>query len=499
MHESTPGASQWPFGTSEMHGQVRAQDWAETPLGPIADWPTYLKCAVDFTLNAGFPSFLLWSTDLVQIYNDAYRRLCKGQQAPLGACYRLSSVDFGTHRAVLEQVWGGETIVLEESGFIPDPQRQDGSGAWLSISNSPVRDELGRVAGMSVTIIDSTQRVIAEAAVREKEEQLLKLLDLLPVGIGLLDAKGQAIHINPEGLELFGLPDPSAYQDIERTIFDRHGRQLAPDEFPSARALRGEVVNPEVDVLVVMNGRRRWLKAGAVPYFRDGKIDGCIGISHDVTEAKEAADRLEVLVAELQHRTRNLIGVVQALADRTLQGSASLDDFQPVFRERLNALARVQGMLSRLPEGLRVTFDELLRAELDAHAALDSGRVTLDGPAGVPLRSRMVQTLALALHELAANAVKHGALAQSAAHLAVSWRLEDRNGKSCLLIDWRESNVEMPDAGGARREGYGSELIERALPYQLKARTKLEFTPDGVHCSIELVVDMADAKDADHG
>ena len=94
------------------------------------------------------------------------------------------------------------------------------------------------------------------------------------------------------------------------------------------------------------------------------------------------------------------------------------------------------------------------------------------------------QALGLALHELATNAAKHGALGQPEGQLAITWRIEPRDGERHAVVDWKESGVAMPPPGEQRRYGFGSELIERALPYQLGAETSLSFEPDGVRCTI---------------
>lgn len=208
---------------------------------------------------------------------------------------------------------------------------------------------------------------------------------------------------------------------------------------------------------------------------------------------RHGEQRLQVLVAELQHRTRNLIAVVSALAEKTRQESASLDDFQSRFDARLGAVARVQSLLSRTGKGDKVTFEALLRTELTALGVIDGHgeRVTLDGPAGIRLRSGTVQTFALALHELATNAIKYGALSGPSGKLEVRWRLAAAP-RPQLEVQWRESGVVMPDADALPRGGgYGRELIERALPYQLEATTHYEMGPDGVCCSIAVPVSEA--------
>jgi two-component sensor histidine kinase len=206
---------------------------------------------------------------------------------------------------------------------------------------------------------------------------------------------------------------------------------------------------------------------------------------------RESQDRLISVVAELQHRTRNLISVVGTIARGTLRSSKTFDDFSSTFQDRLEVLGRAQGLLFRTHEGGRVTFDELINTELAAQCVQvkEGGPVTLDGPKGVPLRSRMVQSLAMALHELMTNALKYGALKQPNGRLTVRWRQDtlSKNGKPWLHLDWKESGVEMPPLGAKPEgSGQGRELIERVLPYQFDAQTTFAMEEDGVHCTISL-------------
>lgn len=484
MHDGARTVSKWPVGTSGMHARVRGHDWSATPLGPIRDWPQSLRFAVDSTLAAGFPTLLLWGRDLLQIYNDAYMRLVDWLEVPLGAGFRASWPDYYERaEACFESVLRGETIVTERLN-ISFEQLKGGRPAWLTSSISPVRDEAGGVTGISMTFVDSTPQVLAEMVSRENEAQLTQLLDLLPVGVTFFDTDRNAIWRNPEMQRLL-LQPPQGHSAIPTRVFDDEDREVELDERPIARALRGEFVRSGEDLLFEVAGEQRWLRATAVPFMRDGKVAGCIGVAHDITEAKNNADHMKVLIAELQHRTRNVIAVVQALANKTLEPGASLAK----YLKRLGALARVQGLLSYLSEDERVTFSRLLRTELEAHAAFDGGRVTLEGPAGVRLRSGTVQTLALALHELATNATKHGALAQPSGHLRVRWHVEPSgHGRPQLCVDWRESGVVMPEAGTEPQSGYGRELIERALPYQPGVKTTYQLGVDGVHCTLRLPI-----------
>ncbi len=228
-----------------------------------------------------------------------------------------------------------------------------------------------------------------------------------------------------------------------------------------------------------------------------GRVQGIGGIGRDANEEIELLDHLQVLVAELQHRTRNLLGVVQAVTDKTLASSTSLPDFHGRIRDRLNALARVNGLLSRFDGGGRITFGELILTELMAHSVADTespgSQVKLRGPEGIQLCSSTVQTLALGLHELATNALKHGALSRPEGRLEITWGVLDRaSAVTSLWVDWRESGVHVPSPGDepatVPRRGYGRELIERALPYELKAETYYQLTPVGVRCTITLPV-----------
>jgi len=192
--------------------------------------------------------------------------------------------------------------------------------------------------------------------------------------------------------------------------------------------------------------------------------------------------RQQVLMAELQHRTRNLLAVVQAIATQTMRKSASMEEFGDEFQGRLRALSRVQSLLAK-SDHQDIPLQALVEAELQAHGdGAADGKVRLGGPP-TPLPPSSAQAFGLALHELATNALKYGALAQPTGKLDVTWKLEDDAEQPRVELEWRESGVTMAESAG-RRRGYGAELIERALPYQLKAKTKLEFGPDGVRCLI---------------
>jgi two-component system CheB/CheR fusion protein len=210
----------------------------------------------------------------------------------------------------------------------------------------------------------------------------------------------------------------------------------------------------------------------------DHKIEGVVVTFIDVTSLTRSEARQRLLVAELQHRTRNLLAVVQSLAQQTLGKGGSLEG----FLTRLAALSRVQSLVGGAMDD-RIDLGDIIRLELQAVGASD-GKVSVSGPP-VALGFALVQTFGLALHELATNATKHGALRDGPGRLGVSWSVRHNGqGVPALMLDWRES-------GGARfpkpaRRGFGTELIEKALAFTLHAKTELVFGDDGVSCRIEL-------------
>jgi len=276
---------------------------------------------------------------------------------------------------------------------------------------------------------------------------------------------------------------------------------LHPEDRPAAqaawqRADAGHALQFEARIFHAADRRYRHFQTRAAPLFsEDGKLLEWLGTSTDVDDLLNLQNEQSVLVAELQHRTRNLMAVVQAVMLRTIKGSKTLKDFTECIDDRLRALARAQGLLSQRGIGARVPFDELLRRELGAHVELDNvgngAQISTSGPTGVPLRSSIVQTLALAIHELTTNATKYGALSTARGHLDVHWSLVGSESEPRRLrVEWQETGVtNIPDAKAEPRGGgYGRELIERALPYQLGARTSYGFGPDGVRCTIEVII-----------
>jgi PAS domain S-box-containing protein len=359
-------------------------------------------------------------------------------------------------------------------------------GHWIDMSVYPTVE-----GGLSVYFRDISAKRRAEEALRQSEERLRRAAQVGGLGLWDWNMRTGEIHWSDEHFRMEGYavgevtpsyeiwaarlhPDDRA--ETERAVHD--AQESGGDYAHEFRTLHPD-------------GTVRWLSAqGQFFYDAAGAPVRMVGVMIDTTARRTWEETQKVLVAELQHRTRNLLGVVRSLSERTIRRSTDLTDFRARFGDRLAALARVQGLLSRLGEGQRITFDELIRSEVAALHG-ENGRVTLTGPGGIALRSSTVQTFALALHELATNAVKYGAFSQRQGRLAVRWWVERaaEDGRPWLHVDWREHDVAMPrESGTPEGTGSGRELIERALPYQLGARTTYVMEADGVHCTIALPV-----------
>lgn len=203
---------------------------------------------------------------------------------------------------------------------------------------------------------------------------------------------------------------------------------------------------------------------------------------------RRALETQRVLVAELQHRARNLLAIVQSVALQTLESSSTREEFESAFIDRLLNLSRVLGLLSR--ESMApVTVNTLVSMELEAFcSAADYRKITVNGP-DVVLHSRIAQILALGIHELTTNALKHGALSQACAagRLSIAWDVAGDGEDRRLWLEWLESHIQpRPHDRAVQKHGYGRTLLEEELPYSLSAQTKLDFADDSLRCSISI-------------
>lgn len=195
---------------------------------------------------------------------------------------------------------------------------------------------------------------------------------------------------------------------------------------------------------------------------------------------QSAADRQNLLLHELQHRVRNILALVRSVIRRSAEGAEDADHFEAHLMGRIDAMARTQSLLTR-DAGAGIALGDLVHDELLAQAAPE-GRLTVEGPE-ILLDPKAAEILTMAVHELATNANKYGALASENGRIAVGWRLVDELGEPWVQLEWRETNVSVV-ASSPRREGFGTELIVRRVPYELRGLGTLELRPGGVVAQI---------------
>jgi PAS domain S-box-containing protein len=359
-------------------------------------------------------------------------------------------------------------------------QRKGGSRFWASGLMMPLK---AGDAGFVKITRDRTEQHQAAERLRENEERFRLLATSIPQLVFLTKPDGSRTWPSPQWIAFTGLGfDASLGLGWLEAIHpdDRAATQSAWQE---AR-LNGEYYI-EHRIRRASDGEYLWHQTRAKPLEGNRAAAGdWVGMMTDINHLRGLQSRQAVLMAELQHRTRNLLSVVQSIANQTIRSSSSLEGFGTQFGSRLRALSRVQSLLARVEDQV-IDLHALVTAELAAHSEddLTPPKIKVGGPA-VALPPTAAQALGLALHELATNAVKYGALAQPSGKLEVTWELKPKKPTPEIALEWRESGVSMPAIGSPKRKGYGSELIERALPYQLSAKTRLEFGPDGVRCAI---------------
>jgi PAS domain S-box-containing protein len=336
----------------------------------------------------------------------------------------------------------------------------------------------GTVAQLAITR-DVTERNRWESALRESRRWLSDLLQALPTAVYTTDAAGRITFFNAAAEELWGrAPEIGEEWCGSFKLYRLDGSPLPHDQCPMAVALKeGREVRGEEALLERPDGTRVPFAPYPSPLRdEDGAVIGAVNMLVDISHLQEARDRQQLLINELNHRVKNSLALVQSIANLTIRHSDTLPAFREAFGRRLTSLSRTHNLLTQsywtsLPVGA------LVEAELAPFDA--ENRIEIGGEE-VSLNPRQGVTLALVLHELATNAVKHGALLQPDGRLGVTWRAENRR----LRIDWIET-CRLP-ADRPRKEGFGSVLIRRSVEADLRGNLDYLIEDTGLRCSIDI-------------
>ncbi len=267
--------------------------------------------------------------------------------------------------------------------------------------------------------------------------------------------------------------------DVGRPIAHIKARIPIEDLYDEVRKVLRTLASAERELTAPDTGTRYIVRI--LPYRSiDNFIAGVVITFIDVTAITRAEERQRLLLAELQHRVRNTLGVVRSIARRSAETSTSVEDYGSHLDGRLNAFARTQAMVTRDPEG-GVDLEYLVVEELLGYNAREGEQLRISGPP-VRFQPKAAETFALAIHELATNAIKYGALSQPSGRVDVSWRVDDASDPTQLVFDWRERGG--PPVKPPQRKGFGTELLERTMAFELKGKSTLTFGVSGFHCTI---------------
>jgi PAS domain S-box-containing protein len=224
-----------------------------------------------------------------------------------------------------------------------------------------------------------------------------------------------------------------------------------------------------------------------------GSLIGLTGAAVDITERKEGEAHLRLLMRELTHRSKNLLAVIQAMARQTARHGGSIQTFLERFSARVQALARSHDLLVQ-ESWHGASLKELVRSQLAYYIDREPDQVSIEGP-DIRLKPEAAQSLGLALHELATNAAKHGALSKSGGHVDIRWQPLSGGGGVELL--WRETMG--PKVSAPKRRGFGSMVIEHNLARALDAEVNLDFAAEGLTCRVAVPRNQLAARSQEAG
>jgi two-component sensor histidine kinase len=239
-----------------------------------------------------------------------------------------------------------------------------------------------------------------------------------------------------------------------------------------------------VEYRIVRHGEIRWIESrGFISYDGDGSPQRIIGVNIDITERKRADEHQRLLIAELDHRVKNVLATVSAVAAQTLETSSSMSHFVAALDGRIRSMASAHELLSTR-QWMGMSMAELVRREFAAYAG--SNNTKIDGP-DVMLSAEAGQAMGMVIHELVTNAAKYGALSTQSGRVSVRW-YRKLNGSAKLVLVWQETGG--PRVEAPRKPSYGTGVIRDLIPYEFGGTVDLAFAPEGARCRLEIPFDQ---------
>jgi two-component system CheB/CheR fusion protein len=390
-----------------------------------------------------------------------------------------------------------ERVLRTLVGVERQVETTDGSKRYM-MRILPYRTVQNVIAGVVIKYVDVTRITNAEAEIsnltrelRERVESLERILDLVPAGIFIAGQDPATnVQVNRYGLRLLG-EDGSQRGPRDVPVPYRlftDGRELAFWEQPLQRAAAtGQAIPPMEGRLERPDGGSADVIAAAEPLLDErGAPRGSVGVIVDISERKRAEEHQTRLMHELQHRVKNLLASVSALTQRMAangEDRRTVADFAAALDGRIVALGALQDVLSK-NAWQSVDLAQIVASVLAPYTGSGTGeeKLSISGPS-IMLKPSAATTLGMALHELATNAAKYGALSVPQGSVNVSWEIRSEAQGRRLVLFWTERNG--PPITAFPTRGFGSRFIVDAISYELEGVARLSFHPEGVRCGIE--------------
>jgi two-component system CheB/CheR fusion protein len=335
-------------------------------------------------------------------------------------------------------------------------------------SSRAQKEESGSNERLQTVILELNSRI---QQLSSANSDLKSLLDITKMPILLLGADLGIKSFTPSATELFDLRSA----DIGRPITEIARRLENPTFEDDLRHVIRMQENLEREVAAA--GERSYLmRVLPRPNLEDGN-GGIVLTFTDYTERKREEERQQLLLAEISHRVKNTLAIVQSIAAQTMRRSDSLEIFYQKFSQRLQALGRTHDLLST-GEWHRARFREVVFETLKPYE-IAPGRIGIEGD-DFELKPSAAMALTLLIHELTTNAVKHGALSSRSGHVSIEWALTRTEQGHALRFTWRETGG--PGVTQPTEHGFGLTLSERNVGQELGGLVRLDFAPEGLSC-----------------
>ena len=312
------------------------------------------------------------------------------------------------------------------------------------------------------------------APVRASAALLQTATDNASVGLVTLDRDRRYVFANPAYCKIFGLPDDITSKQPAELLAPFHAEQIAP---LLDRALAGERISCELNVPAIAGsiGQSNHYSVVYEPeQDGEGNIVGVVMVVFDITDRKRAEEHIRLLLSEVNHRSKNMLSVVSAIAQQTT--APNQKEFVRRFSERVQALAASHDLLAK-SQWQSIAVSELVRAQLAHFEDLVGKRIVVDGPP-LELSVAGAQCIGMVVHELATNAAKHGALSDQHGRVEVAWQVNSETADKRFAISWIERGG--PPVTAPSQRGFGSTVIKSMTELCLDGEVQLDFAQSGL-------------------